>query len=284
MGRIKQPIGDRWTIALGIIGIVVLAGAYEIVSYRQHTANPKDTTIPNLSQLLEGFRQICEPKTNDLRPESDDMSSWGRIASCWLYKDAFATYGRLVKGLVWGSIISVIIGLLMGCFEGIGSFLLPPLAFLAKVPGTAMLAVFFVLVGTGENMFIGMIGFGLLPTLTQAVYASARYDVHDEEINKAYTLGASNCEVIWNVVLKQIMPKVLESIRLQIGPSVVYLIAAEMLVGQVGMGYQIRLQQRLLNMSVVYDYLLILGVSGLLMDQGMLLLRRWLCPWYSRYK
>lgn len=184
---------------------------------------------------------------------------------------------------MWGCVLSIILGTLMGCYEWIAALLLPPLSFLAKVPGTAMLAVFFVIVGTGEGMFITMIGFGVLPTLTQAIYLSAKHDLHEEEIYKAYTLGASNIEVIWHVVFPQTLPKILENIRLQIGPAMVYLIAAEMLVGQVGMGYQIRMQQRLLNMNIVYDYLIILGATGLLMDRGMLSLRRWLCPWYSRW-
>ena len=131
-------------------------------------------------------------------------------------------------------------------------------------------------------MFVAMIGFGVLPTLTQSIYISARDDIHEEEIDKAYTLGASNLEVIWNVVFRHILPKILDAVRLQIGPAMVFLIAAEMLVGQVGMGYQIRMQQRLLHMNIVYNYLLILGITGLLMDRGMIVLREWLCPWYGR--
>jgi NitT/TauT family transport system permease protein len=172
----------------------------------------------------------------------------------------------------------------MGCYESFAALLLPALSFLSKVPGTAMLAVFFVMVGTGEEMFTAMIGFGILPTLTQAVYLSACDDLHEEEINKAYTLGASSIEVIWNVVWKQILPKVIDSIRLQIGPAMVYLIAAEMLVGQVGMGYQIRMQQRLLNMAVVYDYIVFLGLTGLLIDRGMNYTRQKLCPWYDKLR
>ncbi len=39
--------------------------------------------------------------------------------------------------------------------------------------------------------------------------------------------------------------------------------------------------QRILNMNVVYIYLIILGASGLLMDWGLTLLRRKLCPWFG---
>ena len=62
----------------------------------------------------------------------------------------------------------------------------------------------------------------------------------------------------------------------------VYLIAAEMVVGDVGFGYRIRLQSRLLNMNVVYPYLTMLAVFGLAMDYSLRLTQRLSCPWYAR--
>ncbi len=286
MARIKQPIQNRTKVVLGIVGVVVLASFYSYLSYRQHVRNPDDTTLPNFRQLVEGARLVITPRENTLTEafglEKSDDSFLGSINKTWLYQDAVATYGRLFKGLLWGCTLSVIIGTLMGCYEWLAALLAPPLSFLAKVPGTAMLAVFFVVVGTGESMFVAMIGFGVLPTLTQAIYLSARDDLHEEEIDKAYTLGACNFELVWNVVFRQILPKTMDAIRLQIGPAMVFLIAAEMLVGQVGMGYQIRMQQRLLHMNIVYNYLLILGLTGLAMDRAMIALRQWACPWYGR--
>lgn len=283
MSRIKQPISTQMHIFLGILGIFALIVVYGFLSQRQYAINPQNTTIPSFAKIGEGFVQIVTPRPNPLR-DDEDFNWWSQVKSTWLFQDATATFSRLFIGLFCGCLMSVVLGVAMGCYDSFGAFLFPLISFLSKVPGTAMLAVFFVVVGTGEIMFTTMIAFGTLPTLTQAIYISAKNDLHDEEINKAYTLGASNFEVIWNVVFQQILPKILENIRLQIGPAMVYLIAAEMLVGEVGMGFQARMQGRMLNMAVVYDYIIILGVSGLLMDRGMLALRRWLCPWYSRWR
>lgn len=282
--RIKQPIKQRWKIMLGVIGVAVLISVYSWLSHRQHLRNPTDTTIPNLGQLVDGWIFVTTPRQNNLQAAFgvDGTKPSSNFWNTMLVQDFFATYIRLIKGLGWGCAISVVLGVLMGCFESLASLCLPTLSFLSKVPGTAMLAVFFVLAGTGEAMYIAMIGFGILPTLTQSVYFCARDDLHQEEIDKAYTLGASNLEAICELVFPQILPKVLDNIRLQFGPAMVFLIAAEMLVGQVGIGYQIRMQQRLLHMNVVYDYLLILGITGLLADKGMILLRQWCCPWFDQ--
>jgi NitT/TauT family transport system permease protein len=221
--------------------------------------------------------------------KTEEPTLWDKISSTWLYKDATATFRRLFSGLMWGCVLAVLIGLMMGCYEWLAAILVPPLSFLAQIPATAMLAVFIVIVAKvlqwdSEWTYTLMIGFGVLPTLTQTVYLSARDDLHSEEINKAYTLGARNTEVIWNVVFPQILPKVIDATRLQIGPAMVYLVAAEMLLAQVGMGYEIRMQQRLMHMAVVYDYLFILGATGLLMNKSMVWFRMWMCPWYARGK
>lgn len=288
--RIKQSISKKTRVACFILGVVIFCSGYELLSYRQHQRNPNDTTIPSFSQLLDGVVMMTTPevKVNDLRSAFNvkkvEEVWFDRISKTWLYKDIMKTYSRLFMGLLWGCMISLVVGILMGCYEWLEAFLLPPLSLFSYIPGTAMFAVFFAMVSTGEPMFVSMIGFGIMPILTKSIYLSAKHDLHDEEINKAYTLGASNFEVTWNVVTQQILPKVLDSIRLQIGPAMVFLIAAEMLIGQVGFGFRIRLQQRLLNMNVVYDYLLILGTLGLGMDKGMIWLRMWLCPWFDRSK
>jgi NitT/TauT family transport system permease protein len=123
-----------------------------------------------------------------------------------------------------------------------------------------------------------------IPTLTKAIYLSAKYDVPLEMINKSYTLGGSNMEVMWLYAFREILPKVLESIRLQIGPSLVYLIAAEYNNAQVGFGYRIRIQQRLLHMDTVYLYVIILAILGYSLSTGVTLLRKWWCPWFERSK
>ena len=109
----------------------------------------------------------------------------------------------------------------------------------------------------------------------------AMQDIPDELIDKAYTLGASHVHVVWRTMVPQVIPKIIDAIRLQIGPAFVFLIAAEMVVGDVGFGYRIRLQSRLLNMNVVYVYIVILTAAGFLMDYLLLRLQRWWCPWFE---
>jgi len=210
------------------------------------------------------------------------MEANPRSGERWLLVDVKATGSRLFLGLFLGMTGAILAGLLMGCFGAFEAFLLPPLSLLAKVPPTAALAVFFVLVGTNLKMFVAMVAFGILPTLAQTVYLSVR-EVRIEFLYKASTLGASQVELIWEVIVKTVLPQLIDAVRLQIGPAMVYLIAAEMVVGDVGFGYRIRLQSRLLNMSVVYPYLTVLAAFGFGMDFILASLQRFMCPWYERH-
>lgn len=264
---LRQPIKTRWTVFLGLLSVLVMLAAYTSISYWQHQKNPEDTTIPTWKQLGKGIKKMLE-----VNPRAGER---------WLLVDAGATAARLFLGLFFGIMGAIILGLLMGCFAPIEAFLVPPMSLLAKIPPTAALAVFFVLVGTDTEMYIAMIAFGILPTLAQTVYLAVR-DVPGEILFKAYTLGASNAEVIWNIIVRAVLPRMIDAVRLQIGPAMVFLIAAEMVCGDVGFGYRIRLQSRLLNMNIVYPYLAILAAFGFGMDYGLRLLRKALCPWYVR--
>lgn len=264
---IRRPITKSTSVLLGLVSLLILLGAYTFLSWRQHRDNPTDTTIPTWTQLGRGVAQVTEVNA--------------RSGERWLVSDARASGSRLFMGIACGVAGALVIGMLMGCFGPMEAFCYPALSLLAKIPPTAALAVFFVMVGTETKMYVSMIAFGILPTLAMTVYLAVK-EFPDELQFKAYTLGASNSEVICTVILPHVLPKLIDAMRLVIGPAMVFLIAAEMLVGDVGFGYRIRLQMKLLNMSVVYPYLALLAGFGFAMDYGLRLLQRKLCPWFQR--
>jgi NitT/TauT family transport system permease protein len=247
---------------------VLLLLGYSYISYNQHLSKPTDMTLPSIPVICKAIVKVCTPQGTFVK-------------EIWLWDDMTATFGRLFLGLGTSCAIACFLGILMGCFQSVEAFFAPTLNFLAKPPASAILPIFLVLVGVNEKLFFSIIIFGVLPTLTMAVFLSAKNDVHEEQIHKAYTLGASTPEVIWNVVFPQILPRVLDSVRLQIGPAMVYLIAAEYMNAQVGMGLRLRVQERLLQLDVAYLYVFILGVTGYFMSWGMETLRKKLCPWFE---
>jgi NitT/TauT family transport system permease protein len=261
---IQMPISRGTTIALGVLSIALLLVCYTFLANRQHARNPTDTTIPTWSQLRAGVRKAVT--ADPIRGER------------WLVEDAKATGTRLLLGLAVGVCGAVFLGVLMGCFPVVEVFLLPPLKFFSRIVPTAALAVFFVLVGTGLNMYVTMIVFGIAPGLAIGVSIGVK-EFPPELKNKTYTLGASDVETIISAVCRYVFPRMIEQIKLSVGPAMVYLIAAELLVGDVGMGYRIRILSRRLEMQVVYPYLVFLAGFGFFIDFLLGWIKRKLCPW-----
>ncbi|MBL4845811.1 MAG: ABC transporter permease subunit [Planctomycetes bacterium] len=264
---IRSPIDFRWRAALGLASVVVLVAIYAGLSARQHQLNPKDTTMPGWSQLADGWGKMTTPHH--------------RSGDVWLTEDAIATGKRLGAGMAAGIAGAMVLGFLMGCWAPAESFLVPPLTILGKLNPIAMLAVFFVIFGLEMKMYVAMIAFGILPPMAMTIYLAIKNDVPEELIHKSYTLGASHLEIVLFVIFRQILPKIFEGVRLQTGPALVYLIAAEMVVGDVGFGYRIRLESRLLHMNVVYPYIMLLAMFGYSVDLGLRRLQTFICPWYE---
>jgi len=258
-----KPISMVWRVVLGLAGVCLVLAGYTHLSNKRLAENEFDRSVPSWSMMKDGLQKTIEPD---------------RRGDRWLIGDTKASTYRLLAGLGISVFGALTLGVLMGVLAPIDSFLYPVMAMASKMVPTAMIAVFFVLLGIGESAFIGIVVFGILPTLTQTVALSVR-GVHTELIYKAYTLGASHMEIIWNVVLRQIFPAFLDAVRLSIGPALVYLIAAEMLFADEGFGYRIRLEMKKLNMDIVFPYIAIMAMLFFVLDFVLNRFNRWANPW-----
>jgi NitT/TauT family transport system permease protein len=257
-----------WLLTIG--GFAIALVGYGWMSYRQTQENPSQSIVPGWKGFADGVHRITMPSGLASNPKPPIL---------WL--DLKATYWRLFLGLTSGVVLSILVGIAMGAYRWIEAPLSPMVSFLSKIPPTAMMPIYFILVGTDQRMFTAMVALGVFFTMAQSIYQAVQKDVSDDAINKAYTLGASDFEILVDVIWRQILPRILENIRLQIGPAMIFLLAAEMIVGDQGMGYRIRMESRILNLNVVYIYLAILGLTGLALEWLLLFIRRRWCPWFG---
>ena len=100
-----------------------------------------------------------------------------------------------------------------------------------------------------------------------------------EQVIKALTLGANSWGVILRVALPQAMPRLIEALRLSLGPAWVFLISAEAIAADVGLGYRIFLVRRYLAMDVIFPYVAWITLLAVLADLGLDALRRKAFPW-----
>jgi NitT/TauT family transport system permease protein len=265
---IGTPLATRTRIALGAIGVGLAIAAYAYYSYRQQQAGEgKQFLGPGLDKL---WTRLGELTSEDKRTETT-----------WLWVDTISSLKILMKGLGIGVAFAVVLGVLMGVFSTVHALLSPVVTAIAKVPPTAVLPIFFILVGAGDGSKLAIIAVGIAPTLANGIVLCAQA-IPRNTIVKAYSLGASTPEVVVKVILPIILPQIVEYIRLTIGPAWVYLIAGEALTAaSEGLGYRIFVTWRnaQVAMSTAIIYCIWIAILGVLMDYALALVSRLVAPW-----
>ena len=174
---------------------------------------------------------------------------------------------------------AVLLGLHMGLFPYVGVFFLRFVLFFDKIVALSLLPILFIAFGIDELAKIMLIVIGVTPTIILDTFNLTR-SVPAEQIVKAFTLGAGDFDVAYRVVLKQISPRVLNSIRLNLKAVMLFLFAGEMIASTDGLAYRIALLRRHMGMDMIIPYVLWVALLLFLVDFGMRLLNRTLHPWF----
>ena len=274
--RAAESAGDQAGIAEASSEIAQLEGAL-----KQVDDGFAKSMLGGLKQILIGSEKESSPQDSTSAQASFFDQVRSALNNGWLWADFGISFKRFAYGMLLGTVLGFVIGIAMGCFTPIEALLRPSLAFFSSIPPTAMIAVYMLIFKLKPELFVAVIGVGIFPVLAQAIYQAVKNDVPAASVNKAYTLGASHFEVIWEVVIPQILPRIIDAIRLQIGPAMIFLIAVELYVGSEGIGYRLKLAPRGSHYNVIYIYLILLGALGMLIDWAMIGVRRWWCPWFE---
>ncbi len=103
-----------------------------------------------------------------------------------------------------------------------------------------------------------------------------------EQIIKALTLGASGVQTAYEIILPQVMPKLINTMRLSLGPAWLFLIAAEAIASTDGLGYRIFLVRRYLSMDLIIPLVFWITFLGFSMDLALRKYVEWMHPWYVK--
>ena len=262
---IGSPLAPTTQVLLGAIGVVVIVAGYEYYVYRQAQSGGNPRFSPGLGQLWTAFRELTA-----VDPRTETVPFW---------VDTRASLAILAKGLGIGVAISTAVGIAMGVLSTVHAMVSPVVTAIAKVPPTALIALFMVVFGvTGDAFKVALIAFGISPTLALGVAMVARA-VPRNTIVKAYSLGATTLQVVVKAIVPQVLPQVIEMIRLAVGPAWIYLIAAEYINASEGIGHGIVLSQRMVRIDHILVYVIWLAILGTMIDFSFQQLSRLVAPW-----
>jgi len=251
---------------------------YFFTAAARHRENPEERVTPTLSQMARGMYDAVLHPAEDDEPLAEGSTWMETVRHSMLWKDTRATGLRFLYSLAL-LLPAVIIGLHMGLFPYVGVFLLRFVLFFDKIVALSLLPILFIAFGIDELSKIMLIVIGVTPTIILDTFNLTRC-VPGEQLVKAFTLGASDFDVAYRVVLKQIWPRVLNSIRLNLKAIMLFLFAGEMIASTDGLAYRIALLRRHMGMDVIIPYVLWVALLLFLVDFGMRWINRKLHPWF----
>lgn len=277
--QIHAKPGRAWSVALSWFLFLAGIGAYLWVADARHRANPEERVTPTPAQMAKGmYNAVMQPAEEDeLAPAAAGF--FEKLSRSMLWKDTRATSRRFFYALVL-LIPAVILGLHMGLFPYVGEFFLRFVLFFDKIVALSLLPILFIAFGIDELSKIMLIVIGVTPTIILDSFNLTR-GVPAEQVVKAFTLGARDFDVAYRVVLKQIAPRVLNSIRLNLKAVMLFLFAGEMIASQDGLAYRIALLRRHMGMDVIIPYVLWVALLLFLVDLAMRTVNRKMHPWFA---
>ncbi|CAD5106910.1 ABC transporter permease [Zestomonas carbonaria] len=257
-------------LLLVILPFALLLFIYFTGSAARLTENPNDKLLPSAAQMIDAVERLAF--TEDKR--SGQYLFW---------QDTASSLTRLGIGLGIAALAGLCLGLAAGTVPLFGAPLSPLLTVLSMIPPLAVLPILFIVFGLGELSKVMLIVIGITPCIARDIEQRAR-ELPRELLIKAQTLGASTWTLILRVVLPQLLPRLLISLRLMLGSAWLFLIAAEAIASTDGLGYRIFLVRRYMAMDVILPYVAWITLLAWLMDLGLRQLTRLAFPWYEGAK
>lgn len=265
MRWINTRPGRGVQFALMALPFVLLAAGYVFGSELRLAANAGDKLLPSLATIGDAINRVAfteDPRTGQYQ----------------LWSDTTASLIRLFAGLGIATLSALLIGMVIGMLPYARALLAPFVAMISMVPPLALLPILFIVMGLGEASKIALIVIGITPAMIRDLALRAQ-ELPREQIVKAETLGGSSWQIGLRVVLPQILPRLLTCLRLQLGPAWLFLIAAEAISAESGLGYRIFLVRRYLAMDVIFPYVVWITILAVATNFILDRLRVAVFPW-----
>jgi NitT/TauT family transport system permease protein len=243
-------------LMLGLVGVLCFFAVWELGHYLTSEASRR--FLPSVEQVIAALYTLLVEK-NFLH---DIMVSCGRIAI------SFAA----------ASAVAVPLGILMGSFGNVRALLGPTLSGWRYMPAASFIPVLLVWFGPTDTAKIALLYLGVIFFLI-ALVVDNTMAVQREYIEAALTMGANRRQVVLGVSVPAALPAILDSMRNMIAVGWTYLVIAEIVGAQDGIGAVMMRAGRFLSVDTIMAAIMTIGVLGVATDLLFRVAQRLLFPW-----
>ncbi|EQM77143.1 ABC transporter permease [Stutzerimonas stutzeri] len=208
-----------------------------------------------------------------------------RLGRWWtsegLLTDIGISVWRVMAGFGASALLALPLGLYIGTYRPVQAFLEPLTDFIRYMPAVAFIPLVMLWVGIDEGSKVLIIFIGTFFQMVLMVAEDVRR-VPMTQIEAAQTMGASRSEIVKLVILPSARPSILDTLRITCGWAWTYLVVAELVAANSGLGYAILKAQRYMHTDKIFAGILLIGLIGLLTDQAFRWLSRRAFPWRTQ--
>lgn len=237
-------------IVVALAGCVLLIALWEIAA-RLRLTNP--IFLPAPSVVAVTFWQ---------------MMTQGDL----LYHSGVSTL-RVWAAFLLSAVMAIPLGIVMSSYRIVGAALEPIVDFIRYLPVPALVPLSIIWFGVGEETKIFLLWLGTFFQLVLLVADDMRRVPH-EYVETALTLGASPPQVLADIGFRAMLPNLVDSLRITLGWCWTYLIIAEIVAAQSGIGFVIWTARRYMKTPEVMAGVIAIGIIGLVTDQLLRALHR----------
>lgn len=252
---LRTDIPRRWYVGAGVAFIAVFLFAWAAATW------------------LQWVSPIFLPGPDAVLAELQDQATSGV-----LWTDLWASVYRITVGWILSTLLAVPIGILMGNFRLFEGLFEPFVDLVRYMPAVAFVPLTILWLGVGDTQKFAILFIGVFFQEVLLIMDNVK-TVPRDMIQVSYTFGLTRGEILRSVILPAAMPGIWDTFRITIGWAWTYLVVAELVAANVGLGYRIMRAQRFLETDQIILGILVIGVLGLATDYLFKWSYRRLFPW-----
>lgn len=201
-----------------------------------------------------------------------------RIRDGYFFNDIWASLKRVLSGYALGMCCAVPMGFLLGWYKTLRTLVEPWIQFFRTIPPIATIPIMVVAFGIGEKSKVAIIFVAAFLGSSIVIYQGVK-ETDKILIKAAYTFGAKDSDLFFNVILPSAFPYILVAARGALAGSFTTLIAAEMTGATIGLGARIQIASGAARIDMVMMGIITIGVLGFCFDQLLLWIEKRLTRW-----
>jgi NitT/TauT family transport system permease protein len=239
---LREPLPRSTSVMLGFVMPVLVLGAWCLTTYGGFA--PPDF-LPSPTEVIRGTLQLFIEHDLGL--------------AIWI------STKRILIAFFLAAAVALPLGVLMGSFEPVNRLFEPIVAPLRYMPISAFIPLLILWFGIYESQKVAFLFLGVFVYLLPVVVTAIRA-VPEELVQTSLTLGASRLQVVRTILVPASLPEIFDSFRVMNAISWTYVILAEAVNPEHGLGYMVELARTHQKASWSFAGLLVIGGIGLLTD------------------